>query len=187
MKITRGRCGAGVVLSVTILLGLTGCGSGSSTTSAGAGTSAAATPGAATPTTPAAAPRSRAADDSGGDAGGDYCAVVKENVAYLTGGEIAKLVTSGKKADWEKYFDITAKANDELVAASPGEIRPVVEQLTKDSQVLRGVIKEADYDIAKAGTSEVLASINSPEHLAAVDTFVAFTKSECDIDLLKLS
>ncbi|WP_088290106.1 hypothetical protein [Kineosporia sp. A_224] len=185
MKITRGRCGAGVVLSVTILLGLTGCGSGSSTTSAGADASAAAaTSGAATPTAEAS---TSAAEDSGGDAGGDYCAVVKENVAYLTGGEIGKLVTSGKKADWEKYFDITAKANDTLVAASPDEIRPVVEQLTKDSQVLRGVIQKADYDIAKAGTSEVLASINTPEHLAAVDQFVAFTKSECDIDLLKLS
>lgn len=183
MKITRGRCGAGVVLSVTILLGLTGCGSGSST-SAGAGASAADTSAAATPT---AAESTSAAEDSGGDAGGDYCAVVKENVAYLTGGEIGKLVTSGKKADWEKYFDITAKANDKLVAASPGEIRPVVEQLTKDSQVLRGVIKEADYDMAKAGASEVLASINTPEHLEAVDEFAAFTKSECGIDLLKLS
>jgi hypothetical protein len=53
--------------------------------------------------------------------------------------------------------------------------------------VLAVALEKADYDMTKMGTSELLASINSPEHLEAVDTFVAFTKTECGIDLLKLS
>ena len=165
---------------------LVGCGSSSSSTNAGA-TSAPAGGGSSTAaSTPSDTPSDTMASTPA-TTGGDFCAKIVAEKKALTTNALPALLQSGTPAGWKKYLEATAAMNNSLFDAAPAEIKGAVDQLRQVNVKLTAVLSAAGYDITKVKSTQILQAISSSDYRKASADFAAYVKTNCSIDLTKMS
>jgi hypothetical protein len=165
---------------------LAGCGSSSSGTNAGA-TSA---PAGGSSSSPASTPSDTPTDTSASTpatTGDDFCGTVKAQLGALSSGATAKLLAGGGPAAWKKYLDASAAANQALVDKAPAEIASAVGVLQTYSKNLNALMSAAGYDITKVKATALIATVKDPGFVAAEKEFTAYVKTNCGVDLTKVS
>src|SRR4051812_14506956 len=75
-------------------------------------------PSGAAPVTPGPTTAAASTPAGGGDAQ-QFCGVVQQQKAALTGAGVAGLLTGGTPAAWQAYLDQTTAMNQQLVDAAP--------------------------------------------------------------------
>jgi hypothetical protein len=138
-------------------------------------------PSATGPTTPAAVTTTTAA----GGSSLQFCAVVQQQKAVLTGTELPGLLASGTPDAWKAYIAETTTMNQQLVDAAPAEIKPDMLALQESALALKTAMEGVNYDVTKLGAANLLQILQTPQRTQATAHVVTYVQQHCGIDLTK--
>jgi hypothetical protein len=116
-------------------------------------------------------------------AAGGFCALVKQDQSAIQNTDIPTLLASGTPDAWKAYFDKTTTMNQQLVDAAPADIQPDLKTMQANALQLKSTLEAANYDVKQVGPA--LASLQTPQELAAVQHVVSYVSTQCGIDLTK--
>jgi hypothetical protein len=158
------------------LLGLLGaCGSGSTPTAAGTASPV------ANSAAPSSAPAAATPSPAGGGDSTQFCALVKQQLDFLQGGGMAKLMANGTPDGWKSYLAQVLKMDQSLMDAAPADIQPTLITLKSNTQKLDADLAAVGYVVTKIPSSTLMSLVNTQQQ--ADGPFVTYVHDHCGLSL----